>query len=122
MKNNFKASEHDCKCGCGRNNMSARHMRMLNHAANISEEHAGYNVPYIINSGCRCPAHNKAEGSTSMNHVEGEASDIKYKSNSQLMWIIVGLILAGFRRVGINRKYKFIHADTMDKAESCWGY
>ena len=120
--NNFDPPEHDCRCGCGLNNMSTRHMEMLDLAADFSEAEAGHNVPYAISSGSRCEDHNKAVGSTSRNHIEGEASDIKYTSNAHLLWINVGLILAGFRRIGVNRKHKFIHADTMDKPESFWGY
>jgi len=120
--NNFIADEFTCKCGCSQNNMDFDFLHRLDLAADYSEACAGHNIPYVINSGCRCPAHNQAEGSSSKNHVEGKAADIKYCNNTELMWIITGLILAGFRRIGINRKYKFIHADSMKKVVSCWGY
>jgi len=119
---NFTNDEFTCKCGCGRNNMDSDFLWNLDLAADYSESRAGYNVPYVINSGCRCPAHNKAEKSSSRNHVEGKAADIKYQNNTELMWIIIGLVLAGFHRMGINRKYKFIHVDSMEKVISCWGY
>lgn len=120
--NNFKNWEFTCKCGCGRNNMDEDFKTRLDLAADYSEAEAGYNVIYALSSGCRCRKHNKKEGSTSLNHVMGKAADIKYRNRTQLMWIKVGLIKAGFRRIGTNRKYKFVHADSMNKVVSDWGY
>ena len=120
--NNFILSEFDCGCGCGKNNMDQDFLNRLDLAADYSEEQAGYNIPYVISSGSRCWQHNKDVGSTSMNHVEGKAADIKYESNTILMYIMAGLVMAGFKRIGINREYNFVHVDSMDKTTSLWGY
>ncbi|MFA5436152.1 MAG: D-Ala-D-Ala carboxypeptidase family metallohydrolase [Candidatus Neomarinimicrobiota bacterium] len=110
----FTIDEFTCKCGCGRNNIDPDFLRMLDIARSIA------GVPFIINSGCRCPEHNKAVGSTSDNHIEGHAADIKALNGYMRMRILSGLVKAGFKRIGIHKT--FIHADNMDKTESCWVY
>ncbi len=77
-------------------------------------------TPFVISSGYRCPEHNKAVGSTSMNHVSGKAMDIKALYGPQRGKILKGLYKAGFTRVGIRKD--FIHADVTDAVESCWLY
>lgn len=77
-------------------------------------------TPFKINSGYRCPKHNKEVGSTSDNHPSGHGSDIEAKTNRKRIKILTGLIKAGFKRIGIHKT--FIHADDMDKVESCWLY
>ena len=114
--NNFILFEFACKDKCGKCDMDKGFLKRIDLARDYS------NIPYIINSGCRCEAHNLAVGSTSLNHIEGKAADIKFTSNWTLMRIVTGLVLAGFRRIGINRKYKFVHVDNRDKPESLWGY
>jgi hypothetical protein len=59
-------------------------------------------------------------GSTSGNHTSGKAVDIACVYGTNRLKIIMGLIRAGFRRIGIRKD--FIHADTMDEIESIWLY
>ena len=80
-------------------------------------------VPFEVNSGYRCEAHNKAVGSTSDNHPRGRAADISATDSVSRMKIIRGLIMAGFNRIGVHPE--FIHADNMDeirRSEACWFY
>ena len=88
--------------------------------AKLSRARVIADVPFIINSGYRCEAYNKAEGSTSQNHVQGKAADIKATDGLTRSRILTGLYGAGFKRVGIRKD--FIHADTMEEVESCWLY
>lgn len=113
---NFQLTEFACK-HCGEVKMNAYFLDKLDNARDIA------GVPFTINSGYRCPAHNKAIGSTSQNHPQGRAADIKAEDRAIRMKILTGLILAGFRRIGVHPK--FIHVDSMDYAgspESCWFY
>jgi zinc D-Ala-D-Ala carboxypeptidase len=113
----FKLSEFKCHCGkCGDPPMGPAFLDLLDHAREIAD------VPFTIVSGYRCPAHNKAVGSTSTNHVRGMAADIATPSNFARGRILKGLYLAGFIRIGISLKGKFIHADINDGPESCWDY
>jgi uncharacterized protein YcbK (DUF882 family) len=112
--NNFTLDEFTCKCGCGRNNMDKDFLKRLDLARDLA------GVPFSINSGCRCPEHNNCVGSTSINHVEGKAADIKATDGHTRIKILEGLIKAGFKRIGIHKT--FIHADSMDQPESLWLY
>jgi zinc D-Ala-D-Ala carboxypeptidase len=109
----FKLSEFSCPC-CGASGMNQTFLEMLDNARGIS------NVPYSINSGYRCLAHNKAVGSTSTNHLRGMAADIKTIDGPTRGKVLRGLYLAGFKRTGISFKKGFVHADINDGPESCF--
>jgi len=101
---NFTPDEHTCKCGCGQNFMHPKHMEMLDDARDMA------GIPFKITSGCRCKAHNKAEGgSPTSSHPKGFASDIEAITDEQRYKIVRSLLIAGFRRIGI--KKTFIHVD-----------
>ena len=111
---NFDIHEFDCKCGCNENKMDNKFLEKIDNARDIA------GVPFIINSGYRCPKHNSKIGSTSDNHTKGVAADIKCTNGPTRIKILYGLIKAGFKRIGIHKK--FIHADTNDKVDSAWVY
>lgn len=110
----FTKEEMSCKCGCGNCSVDSLFLAKLDEAREIA------GVPFIITSGVRCPHHNAEVGSTSRNHVEGKAADIRAVDGPTRGKILEGLYRAGFKRIGIAKT--FIHADTMDKVESCWLY
>ena len=112
-KPEFKKEEFACSC-CGRAEMDGRFIHMLATA----RRKAG--IPFIINSGYRCPAHNAAVGSTSMNHVSGKAADIACVGSPERWTMIDALIQAGFRRIGIAPL--FIHVDSMNALDAIWLY
>ncbi len=109
----FKLEEFKCHC-CGKSNMDAIFLAQIDNA----RDYAG--VPFHINSGYRCEKHNKEVGSTSKNHTSGKAADISCTTGPHRLKIVMGLIRAGFRRIGIRKD--FIHADSMDEVESMWLY
>ena len=104
----FKSSEFDCKCKCGLNNIDEGLLLMLDEA----REEAG--VAFVINSGCRCRKHNtKIGGSKTSSHMKGLAVDIRASNSRTRFKIVTGLLLAGFARIGIGKR--FIHADVDSK-------
>ena len=106
--NHFKMSEFDCRCRCGLNNINENLTMMLDEA----REEAG--VIFRMNSGCRCRKHNKrVGGSKTSSHMKGLAVDVKATSNRMRFRIMTGLLLAGFNRIGIGKR--FIHADVDGK-------
>ena len=112
----FSKDEFACPC-CGMNGMKQEFADKLDDARG----RAG--VPFKINSGYRCVAHNKAVGgSLTSSHLDGWAVDIEAKSSRQRFKIIEGLIGAGIKRIGIGKT--FIHADDdPDKSpEVAWLY
>ena len=67
----FKKQEFSCKCGCGYIEIVPTLIWILE----CIREH--YSKPVIINSGCRCMAHNRAVGGEQdSRHLVGQAADI----------------------------------------------
>lgn len=113
---NFKITEFACKC-CGQTHMEDSFLDKIDAARDIA------GVPFSINSGYRCEAHNKNVGSTSGNHPAGRAADISATDSATRMKILRGLIMTGFNRIGVHPQ--FIHADNMDeigRPKVCWFY
>jgi len=116
LSENFSVDEFRCPC-CGKIEMYIGFIRKLQMARSIA------GIPFIINSGFRCDAHNAAVGgSKSSSHEVGLAADIRVASSSERFAVIFGLIRAGFTRIGVGKN--FIHADS-DQAKSqriMWRY
>ena len=113
----FNIDEFKCKgknCCEGIQHMDALFLAQIDNA----RDYAG--VPFVVNSGYRCEKHNKEVGSTSENHPSGKACDIECLTGPHRLKIVMGLIRAGFRRIGISKT--FIHADSMDEVASIWMY
>jgi len=109
---NFKPDEFACHCGCKESRMDALFLAQIDNARDFA------GVPFCINSGKRCVKHNLAVGSTSKNHTSGKAADIECRGSQERLKILMGLIRAGFRRIGVYPT--FIHADSMDDVECVW--
>jgi uncharacterized protein YcbK (DUF882 family) len=86
----------------------------------IDEARDRAGVPFIINSGYRCGAHNLAVGSTSNNHTRGVAADIRCEDGPTRLKILKALLETGFKRIGIHKT--FIHADINAGPKSIWLY
>jgi len=111
MSRHFKDSELECKCGCGLNNFSDDTLTKFD----IAREYA--QVPFVINSACRCEKHNKeVGGKEDSSHVLGKALDIKATDSRTRARVLYGLVMAGFNRIGIAKT--FIHADDDDTKPS----
>ena len=112
----FSESEFSCKC-CGKNNAKHELKVMLDTA----REEA--NIPFVINSGCRCEKHNKTVGGrATSSHLNGTAVDLRVRNSRERHIILEALIYAGFKRIGIADS--FIHVD-IDKSKSqrvIWTY
>lgn len=104
-----------CIPACNLSDMDTDFMSMLDEARHISGIEAqkyGCSCPYIITSAYRSPEWEKARGrSTTNSHPSRKAVDIKFASNQQLIFIVLGLIKAGFVRIGINWQRQFVHVD-----------
>lgn len=96
----------------------------------IDEARSISGIPYIINSGVRTKSHNtEINGSPTSSHVVEiddpksvcYAVDIKCLTGQARIAILTGLLLAGFKRIGIGKD--FIHADNdPNKVNSVWLY
>lgn len=103
----LKPEEFKCKCGkCDGGVMDNAFVKQLEKARIIA------NTPFVITSGFRCLAHNKAVGGVATStHLEGRAADIAFKDSKQAFLILKALVEAGFTSIGYNSKKRFIHVD-----------
>ena len=115
----FSKDEFVCNDGCGLNfdDMDLPFVLKLNLAREYAE------IPFKINSSIRCKKHNKIEGgSKTSSHLIGLAVDIDCPDSHTKYRVLIGLIRAGFTRIGIGPD--FIHADDDNNKpkELVWGY
>lgn len=69
---NFSRAEFACKCGCGFDDIN---MDLVTRLQILRNE---LGVPIKIRSGCRCKAHNEAEGGKpNSEHLTGEGADLE---------------------------------------------
>jgi len=81
------------------------------------------NTPFIINSGVRCPAHNKRVGGLpSSSHQLGLAVDIKANDSESRFKIMQGLIQVGFTRIGIHKTFIHVDIDRTKPVNLIWLY
>ena len=86
----FKLSEFACPC-CNENEINLDFIFKLDNARSSA------GVPFKVNSGYRCPAHNqKVGGVPHSDHLRGEAVDIATPNSEVRYRVIYGLISAGF--------------------------
>lgn len=77
---NFEFSEFECKCGCGLNIISFN----LVHRLQVIRDITGLGM--VINSGCRCPIHNKNEGGKGWSyHLKGMGADWYFDTQPKML-------------------------------------
>ncbi len=114
MYKHFSLREFECKCGCGKNDVQAVLIEMLDKARELAE------VPFVVTSGCRCENHNREiGGSEKSGHISGEAADIAVNSRTRYA-VLKGIIKAGFKRIGVSKD--FIHVDIKQEPGCLWVY
>ncbi len=111
LSKNFSKSEFECKCGCG----SAKVDPLLIETLQRVRDAAG--SPLMVNSGVRCPAHNKKVGGVpNSQHLRGTAADITWTGQAaHLYGLIYYLYIAGeIPHLGYAKLYReknFVHID-----------
>lgn len=115
MAKYFQAHEFACKCGCGTMKMKPGFVDKLDYARG----RAG--IPFVVNSGARCPKHNKDEGGkpesehllNAQGHAEGV--DISTTTSTARWKVVTSAIAAGIRRIGIGDNFVHLGDRLMDK-------
>lgn len=110
----FSRSEFACRCGCGLDTVDAELLEVLVDLRSW----AGGAVQ--INSGCRCPAHNRrVGGSTGSQHLYCRAADIVVsgKTPDQVADYLDDLYSD---RYGLGRYNTFTHIDTRTAGPARW--
>lgn len=103
--------EHEFYCKCDRHHEVQIVDERLIWMLDLARDRAG--LPFVINSGYRCVAHNAEVGGVAdSSHLKGLAADI-HVGNARARFIILKALLPiGFSRIGIGRN--FIHTDIDD--------
>ena len=104
----FQPSEFVCKCGCGGG--ASRMSSGLLDRLDAAREAAG--IPFVINSGFRCPAHNRAVGGVPDSaHARGYAVDISCVNSHSRFVMLRALLDAGFRRIELAPTWLHVDCD-----------
>jgi len=75
VSDHFNRGEFACQCGCG---FDVVDVELLGH---LEDARHYFNAPIIIDSACRCAAHNLAVGgSKNSQHLLGKAADIRIET------------------------------------------
>lgn len=113
----FKLAEFTCKCGCGQTPMNHSTIEKLDKAREIA------GIPFIITSGYRCEAHNRAVGGRSNSaHTRGWAADIKALTARERFIIMNAAIKAGFSRIGVANSFIHVDDDPTLVQQVVWNY
>jgi uncharacterized protein YcbK (DUF882 family) len=111
----FDRSEFKCKCGnCDFDTVDAQLITLLEAVRNH------FDAPVIINSACRCRAHNSnIGGSPKSQHLYGRAADIVVKGHSPAE---VQDVLESFMKGwgGIGSYETFTHVDSRSNGPARW--
>lgn len=106
LSRNFKRGEFACRCGCGFDTVDFRLIEGLQRLRDIVGE------PIVVNSGCRCAAHNaEMGGSPKSQHLLGKAADIVIRNYRPAMVANMAATLAEFADGGIGIYATFTHVD-----------
>ena len=77
LSEHFDLSEFRCRCGCGGESKPEILANLKKVAAMLEKVRQACGRPLAINSGYRCPKHNKAVGGASQSlHLTGQAADV----------------------------------------------
>ncbi|ANP79299.1 hypothetical protein A134_23075 [Vibrio crassostreae 9CS106] len=108
----FDRSDFDCPC-CGYNVTTESFLNKIDETRHLA------GVAFIVNSGCRCPKHNKKVGGADNSAHLRCAIDIRCLNSRTRKKILKAVMYMGWRRVGIYKS--FIHVDDDPKLpEAIW--
>ena len=118
----FKVSEFackcTCKCRCGKDDIE---QRVIDMAETIRE---ALGVPVRVNSGCRCPEHNRrSKGVPNSKHITGKAADLSCSFGAKKMFETVKKLHAEGKLPHLDyckRYSSWIHIDCGGKRRSMW--
>ena len=84
---NFPQHEFACKCGCGFDAINPVIPWVCQDIRDYINSIPGYEkMSIVVTSGCRCEQRNKDAGSTSRNHINGNAADLQCKYGHIFLW------------------------------------
>ena len=118
LSENFTTEEFCCKCPCDTVRVDLRIVDALEKLRTVVG-------PIAIESGYRCPAHNKAVGGVENSpHKRGMAADIRVGGMLAADLYRKAKDLGIFTGIGLSIEGNYVHVDVMDRPvpRVCWGY
>lgn len=110
LTKHFSTVEMDCP-HCGKCNMQPEFM------AKLEQLRVAYGKPITINSGYRCPEHNKAVGGAPNSfHMQGRAADIAVPNKAERYKLVKIAMQLGFSGIEISSVH--LHVDNRDQADA----
>lgn len=120
LSENFTVAEFACK-GCGCCSTVKIDSDLVAYLQKIRDH---FGKPVIINSGYRCPTHNKRIGGvTNSNHMKGMAADITMRgvSHAEIAKYAETLGMKGIGLYETDKDGHFVHVDTRTKKSFWYG-
>lgn len=106
----FHAWEFECSCGCGYGTKPGDVSEKL--LAALEDLREILDAPIHINSGCRCPDHNRRiGGKRNSQHLRGTAVDIRTDDIPPGQVALAARTIDAFIHGGIGRYDTFVHLD-----------
>jgi hypothetical protein len=132
LSEHFSRAEFACRCGCGADAVSPNLVEALERTrAALNARQAGSVEHGLrIRSGCRCPAHNQAEGGkedsahlTDLARKEYcEAADLEAATSRGRYQLVRAGIEADIKRIGIGKDFVHVDVDPVKDQEVLWLY
>lgn len=113
----FKEHEFRCKCGVCYSSV-VMDKRLL---VALDRMRSRFGKPIVINSGIRCPEHNREEGGIkNSSHLSGKAADIRVETDRDRFKLIGLAIEYGIPRIGIGSGYLHLDFDKDKNYPRIW--
>lgn len=113
VSTNFQRGEFACRCGCGFDTVDAGTLEI------VQAVRTHFGRPVRINSGCRCPAHNRSVGgAASSQHVLARAADIAVEGVSPDA--VHDWIADTYPEASLGLYRTFTHVDTRTEGPARW--
>lgn len=112
ISRHFTREEVACKCGCGFDSMDVETLRVADEARDFE------GAAITPSSGCRCAAHNKAEGGSEKSyHPQARAMDLPSR-NPKALYDHLCAKYPG--KYGFGLYKTFVHVDTRTNGPARW--
>lgn len=113
----FEEHEFQCKCGVCYSSVVMDKKLLIA----LDRMRRRFGKPIIVNSGIRCPDHNREEGGVkNSSHLSGKAADIRVETDRDRFKLIGLAIEMGVPRIGIGIGYLHLDVDTSKNYPRIW--
>lgn len=113
----FKEHEFRCKCGVCYSSVVMDKKLLIA----LDRMRKRFGKPIVVNSGIRCPDHNREEGGVkNSSHLSGKAADIRVETDRDRFKLIGLAIEMGVPRIGIGLGYLHLDIDNSKNYPRIW--